>query len=165
VRPSKLASILFSSSLSKSVSTHKIAQSGLLPNPNILEVSTKWKVLVDFQQPPFYSDLKELKPHLKSLLKKSWLSLLFFGFSSFYFTTIKNSIDLDKGSTKFLILPDCILPTIDTKLIKAKSTTETKIRIIFSLNWIEGSGLPLSRVWTSRYMIAGLAHNWFPAYV
>ncbi|CAM6128069.1 unnamed protein product [Calypogeia fissa] len=62
VRPSKLASTLWSSSLSKPAMSHKLLNPEKSPNPDILEVSTRRKVETVFRKPPFYPDLKDLRP-------------------------------------------------------------------------------------------------------
>jgi hypothetical protein len=62
MRLSKLASTLWSSFLSKPAMAHKLLNPDKSPNPNILEVSTRQKVEAVSHQPPFYPDLKDLKP-------------------------------------------------------------------------------------------------------
>jgi hypothetical protein len=91
---------------------HKTAQSGSLPNLDILEESTRQKVITVSCQPPFYPDLKDLKPQSQATAQRrlGYLFSSFGGFSS-DFTTSKNSAGLDDGSTGFCTFLDCLSST------------------------------------------------------
>jgi hypothetical protein len=82
-----------------------------------LEITTRHKVIVVSKQPPFHPDLKDLKPQSQVTAQRP-LGHLFFSFeiASSDFTLIKNSVGLDNGSIGFLIFPNCISPTSDSKL-------------------------------------------------